>query len=100
MVLVRREQDLNAWDTQFDHAAKKFHSEETEKRKQWEAQQTTLRSQQAQLNATTESQAAELAKSDEEIEGRERTLRATATQLELERYTLETQATAHADKCA
>ncbi len=100
MALVRREQDLNARDTQFDHAAKKFHSEETEKRKQWEAQQTTLRSQQAQLNATTESQAADLAKRAEEIEGRERTLRATATQLELERSKLEAQAKAHAAKGA
>src|SRR5256886_15203765 len=83
MALVRREQDLNARDSQFDHAAKKFHSEETEKRKQWEAQQTTLRSQQAQLNATTESQAAELPKRAEEIEGRERSPRATPTQPEL-----------------
>src|SRR5438094_5720676 len=100
MALGRREQDLNARDTQFDHAAKKFHSEETEKRKQWEAQQTTLRSQQAQLNATTESQAADLAKRAEEIEGRERTLRAAATQLELERSKLEAQAKAHAAKGA
>src|SRR3989442_1893341 len=100
MALVRREQDLNARDSQFDHTAKKFHSEETEKRKQWESQQTNLRSQQAQLNATTESQAADLAKRAEEIEGRERTLRATTTQLELERSKLEAQAKAHAAKAA
>jgi len=98
MAFVRREQDMNARDSQFDQAAKKFHSEETEKRKQWESQQTTLRSQQAQLNATTESQAADLAKRAEDIEGRERTLRATATQLELERSKLEAQAKAHAAK--
>src|SRR5947199_6996928 len=100
MALVRREQDLNARDTQFEQAPKKFQSEEAEERQEWEAQQTTLRSQQAQLNVTTESQAAELAKRAEEIEGRERTLRAAATQLELERSKLEAQAKAHAAKGA
>ncbi len=100
MALVRREQDLNSRDTQIDEAVKKFHTEEMEKRKQWENQQTTLRSAQAQLNATSESRTGELTKRSEEIEGRERAVRAGTTQLDLERSKLEAQAKAHAARAA
>src|SRR5207249_11829640 len=100
MALVRREQDLNSRDSQIDEAVKKFHTEEMEKRKQWENQQTTLRSAQAQLNAMSESRTVELTKRSEEIEGRERAVRAGTTQLDLERSKLDAQAKAHTARAA
>ncbi len=99
-VLSRRELDINERASQFDQTVKRFESEAAEKRREWESLQGDLRTQQAQLNASAESRATEFAKRMEEIDGRERTLRAATAQLDLERSKLESQAKSAASKAS
>ncbi len=99
-VSSRREQDINERASQFDQTVQRFESEAAEKRREWETLQGDLRTQQSQSNASAESRAAELAKRMEEIDGRERTVRAATAQLDLERSKLESQTKSAASKAS
>src|SRR5207247_187157 len=99
-VLSRREQDINERAAQFDQTVKRFESDAAEKRREWETLQGDMRTQQAQLHESSESRGAELAKRMEEIDARERTVRAASAQLDLERSKLESQAKAAASKAS
>ena len=100
MGLVRREGDLNTRASQFDETVKKFEAEEREKRQQLEALQAAFRNEKRQITATVESRSAELAQRLEDVEARERSLRAATTQLQLERSKLEAQAKAASAKAS
>jgi chromosome segregation ATPase/regulation of enolase protein 1 (concanavalin A-like superfamily) len=100
MGLIRREGDLNARAAQFDETVKRFETEEREKRRQWETLQIAFRTEQQQKTATVESRSADLAKRMEDIDARERSMRAATAQLELERSKLDAQAKTASAKSA
>src|SRR5437667_10858024 len=89
MALIRREQDLNSRGTQVEQTMRRFESEATEKRREWESLQTSLKSQQAQFTASSESRAGDLAKKTVELEARDRSLRAALAAMEVERSILD-----------
>ena len=98
--LARRETDPTARAAQFDATERKVEAEERERRQKWEVLQSALRSEQQKMTAIAESRSAELGRRMEEIDGRERSLRAATAQLELERSKLEEQEKAASAKAS